>query len=406
VAAGAHPSYPDREGFGRRSIAIEPALLEAAIGSQCAALRTIASEHAIAVAHAKPHGALYHDANRDRALADAVVRGVRAGLGDPAGLAILGPPSGALSEAARAAGVRYLREGFADRATRADGSLIPRGEPGALIEDPAAAAARARALADSGSIDALCVHADTSGALAIARAVHEAIAPIAVRARPSLAADPFPSGRAEFAAPANREVQAIAALGDRAIRFARPVGVSPAAIVAAVRAWPGVIDVVVAREDVAAYFDHEPPGDTARERGAIAALSELPGTAPSARTVELHATYDGPDLAFVAGEIGAAVDDVIGWHAAATYVVETIGFAPGFAYLAGLDPRLAIPRRATPRTRVPAGSLAIAGDRTAVYPFDSPGGWHLIGRVDERMFGPEGARLHLGDAVRFVRGSR
>jgi inhibitor of KinA len=91
-------------------------------------------------------------------------------------------------------------------------------------------------------------------------------------------------------------------------------------------------------------------------------------------------------------------------HLARTYAVETIGFAPGFAYLVGLDARLAqIPRRASPRPRVPAGALAIAGGYTAVYPFDSPGGWNLIGRVDERMFTESGARLRLGDRVRFIR---
>ena len=84
------------------------------------------------------------------------------------------------------------------------------------------------------------------------------------------------------------------------------------------------------------------------------------------------------------------------------YTVEFIGFAPGFAYLTALPLALQLPRRATPRTRVPAGSLAIASHYTAVYPFDSPGGWHLIGRVAQPMFGSDGAYLQLGDRVRFV----
>lgn len=188
-------------------------------------------------------------------------------------------------------------------------------------------------------------------------------------------------------------------LGDRAIRFARPAGVAPRAIVEAVRAWDGVVDVVVARDDVAAYFDREPRVEPAR----IAALATLPAELASGRTIDLHATYDGPDLDDVARACETTVDEVVALHAGATYVVETMGFAPGFAYLTGLDPRLAaIARRASPRPRVPAGSLAIAGGYTAVYPFDSPGGWHLIGRVDERMFGAEGALLRLGDRVRFV----
>ena len=190
------------------------------------------------------------------------------------------------------------------------------------------------------------------------------------------------------------------ALGDRAVRFARPAGVSPRAIVRAARAWDGVIDVVVARDDVAVYWERAPQIDHAQ----IAALAALRDDEAPARTIELHAIYDGPDLDDIARAIGASVDEVVRMHAAPTYVVETLGFAPGFAYLTGLDARLAmIERRVTPRPRVPAGALAIAGGYTAVYPFDSPGGWNLIGRVDERMFTARGALLSLGDRVRFSR---
>jgi KipI family sensor histidine kinase inhibitor len=189
-------------------------------------------------------------------------------------------------------------------------------------------------------------------------------------------------------------------LGDRAIRFPRPVGSSSRALVAAVKAWPGVVDVVVARADVAAYFTGEP----AVGEGAIAALANLSDEGEPARDLELPAIYDGEDLASVARETGLAVDEVVRAHGAATYVVELMGFAPGFAYLGGLDPRLALPRRATPRPRVAAGTIGIAGAQTAVYPFDSPGGWHLIGRVDGvQMFGEHGALLRLGDRVRFAR---
>jgi KipI family sensor histidine kinase inhibitor len=186
------------------------------------------------------------------------------------------------------------------------------------------------------------------------------------------------------------------ALGDRAIRFARPAG-SARALVDAARAGPGVVDVVVAREDVAVYFDCDADVEPAR----IDALGALRADAADARDVVLRARYDGEDLASVAAATGLSVEDVIRRHAAAMYTVDTIGFAPGFAYLAGLDPVLVVPRRTTPRPRVPAGALAIAADRTAIYPFTSPGGWHLVGTVDEPMFGPTGARLQLGDRVRF-----
>jgi KipI family sensor histidine kinase inhibitor len=192
------------------------------------------------------------------------------------------------------------------------------------------------------------------------------------------------------------------ALGDRAIRFVRPRATSPRAIVQAVREWPNVIDVVVARDDVAVYFADAVHVDDAK-LDALAGLRERESDEP-VREIELHAIYDGPDLEDVARACGVSIEQLVTIHAAQTYVVETMGFAPGFAYLSGLEARLAgIPRRSTPRPRVPASSLAIAGGYTAVYPFDSPGGWHLLGRVEERMFGMEGARLRFGDRVRFIR---
>lgn len=174
-------------------------------------------------------------------------------------------------------------------------------------------------------------------------------------------------------------------LGDRAVRIPRPRG-SARAIVDAIKQWQGVVDVVVTSEDVGIYFDREPR---------LQPLADLSNEDAPGRIVELHAIYDGPDLD-PWGDL-----DVAEIHSSAIYTVDTIGFAPGFAYLSGLDPRLVKPRRATPRPRVPAGSIGIAGDRTAVYPFDSPGGWNLIGRVTEKMFGEAGSLLHLGDRVRF-----
>lgn len=168
IRAGAHPSYPDRANFGRATMAIDHAELETSIHDQCATLRRLADARGLSIDHAKPHGALYHDANNDRRLADVVTSGVMSALGV---VTLIGPPKGALRDSAKMYGLRYLAEGFADRGTLADGSLIPRGQPGALIEDPAEAATRARTLAD----DAICVHADTPNALAIAKAVRAAV---------------------------------------------------------------------------------------------------------------------------------------------------------------------------------------------------------------------------------------
>ena len=172
IEVGAHPSYVDPEGFGRRTLAVDASALEAQIFEQCAALAAIAAEHDVNVTFVKPHGALYHDASRDPALAAAVIAGAVRALGS---IAVLGPSWGtpALHSVASARGLAYWREGFADRASRADGSLVPRSEPNALISDPAAAAAQARAL--FGKVDAICIHGDSPNALAIGRAVRAAL---------------------------------------------------------------------------------------------------------------------------------------------------------------------------------------------------------------------------------------
>jgi KipI family sensor histidine kinase inhibitor len=122
---------------------------------------------------------------------------------------------------------------------------------------------------------------------------------------------------------------------------------------------------------------------------------------PLPRTVRLRACYDGPDLEEVAGELGVTAAEVVRRHAGAAHEVSFLGFAPGFAYMTG---GFAVPRRRTPRVRVPAGSLAVADGYTGIYPAETPGGWRLLGRVAEPMFVPGAdppARLRPGDQVIF-----
>lgn len=172
VLAGAHPSYPDREGFGRRRNNISLIDLEASLMTQVRGLLEIAAASGYTVNHIKPHGALYNDAARDAALAELVARVcVRSGVP-----VLLGPPASELERAAISAGLNYIAEGFADRAYEPDLSLTPRSEPGAVIEDASAQCRQAldmalhhRVRTRAGQtlpirVETICLHGDTPGA--------------------------------------------------------------------------------------------------------------------------------------------------------------------------------------------------------------------------------------------------
>lgn len=121
--------------------------------------------------------------------------------------------------------------------------------------------------------------------------------------------------------------------------------------------------------------------------------------------IELEVDYNGIDLAYALEYCGIAVKDFIKIHTDPLYTVAMIGFTPGFPYLIGLDPRIHIPRRPKPRLRVPAGSLAIGGQQTGIYPLESPGGWHIIGHIKQPLFDPHRAEPSLlkpGDRVKFI----
>lgn len=184
VSVGAHPGFPDLQGFGRRETHLASSEVENLVLYQVGALAALARAEGLTLAHVKPHGALYNQCGRDQALADAVARAVRAA--GPS-LVLVALSGSALAGAGARAGLRVAAEAFADRGYRADGSLAPRGMPGAVITDPAVAAARAVGLARDGVVEALdgttlhlradtlCVHGDTPGAVAIARAVRSAL---------------------------------------------------------------------------------------------------------------------------------------------------------------------------------------------------------------------------------------
>jgi KipI family sensor histidine kinase inhibitor len=144
------------------------------------------------------------------------------------------------------------------------------------------------------------------------------------------------------------------------------------------------------------------------EMQVLSAWPQLAAASIEGRRIEIPVAYGGehgPDLAEVAAHTGLAPEEVVRRHSAGDYVVYLLGFLPGFAFMGGLAPELATPRRASPRVAVPAGSVGIGGEQTGIYPLPSPGGWQLIGRTSLRLFDPDAAEptlLRPGDRVRFV----
>ena len=170
-----------------------------------------------------------------------------------------------------------------------------------------------------------------------------------------------------------------------------------------------VRDVVPAADTL--VVTHDPVDAAAIERIVAESFSALGSltretTSDSARLVEIPVRYDGEDLQHIAELASLSVDDLIALHAGGEYVAEFCGFAPGFSYLSGLPDALHFARRSTPRTRVPAGAVAIAAGYCAVYPRESPGGWHLLGTTSLAMWDASRASpatLEPGTRVRFVR---
>lgn len=174
----------------------------------------------------------------------------------------------------------------------------------------------------------------------------------------------------------------------------------------------GIVDLVPAYASLAVHYDPLAWSDGGeapwrRLEHKLRTYASTQPSAPTSRCIEIPVRYggdEGPDLEWVAQCSGLEAEEVVRRHAGAAYRVAMLGFAPGFPYLLGLDPALQLPRRAEPRLRVPAGSVAIGGAQTGIYPRELPGGWHLMGRTPLSLFDPASEPpcvLAPGDEVRF-----
>jgi len=205
----------------------------------------------------------------------------------------------------------------------------------------------------------------------------------------------------------------VALAGDRALLITIGTVIDPSllgqvlALDQALRDRPpaGLLGAVPAYASLLCRYD---PGvtDAARLEDTIRQLEgRIDPSVPIGPIADVPIRYDGPDLADVALKTSLTPTGVIDAHASREYLVYCVGFAPGFTYCGSVPDELAVPRRASPRLRVPAGSIGIAGRQTGIYAVESPGGWNLIGRTEMRLFDPAGdppARFKTGDRLRFV----
>jgi allophanate hydrolase len=177
-------------------------------------------------------------------------------------------------------------------------------------------------------------------------------------------------------------------------------------LAAALRADATWLEVVAGTTSVVVQFDPATLGiDAACERAQQTAPATEPVDIGARRILTVPVRYDGPDIDAVCRELDLSRDDFIALHTGAAGCVEMLGFTPGFAYVAGLDPRLAVGRLPAPRQRVPAGAVGIAGTYTGLYSLPGPGGWSLVGHTTLRLFDPAGDRpfaLEPGQVLHFV----
>ena len=435
VAIGAQVSYVDRAGFGRQRLAVARATLTEQLREQWGELSEAAEAAGGQVDYMRPHGALYNAALVDSEVAAAVLDAT------PAGTPVLCLAGTELANLASQRGHPLAPEIFADRAVTDVGLLVPRGTPGAVLEDPDHVAERLANWLQTGFLTShtgqavavaarsICVHSDTPGAVRSARLVRKALVSAGATLRSfvgtfdAVAEPDFATGspgRVAVAAttsrsgttPADRNASDADAdadasspqitahqYGERAV-LVDVDGFAATLLADLARRTFGqtLLDAVPATGCVLLKFDA--PTEASRvfslirpslqawagERQELAAASDPAGVTAAPPTVTIDVRYVGPDLVTVAKALGITADEVIALHSQSTYEVAFFGFSPGFAYLTGLPQRLHLPRRETPRTVVPAGAVAIASSYTAVYPRSSPGGWHLLGQTEAEMF--------------------
>lgn len=415
VGIGAHPGLPDRAGFGRRAFEVLPEEVYKYVKDQLEILRIETDIQGAQIQHLKPHGALYNMAATDHELARTIVD-VIVDL-DP-NIILIALANSEMVKAGEDAGLQVAQEAFIDREYLVNGTLVPRDIEGAVITDVDRCVSRALDIVKNGKIETfsgdeltinphtICIHGDTPHAEIIARKVREAIEAEGV----IIASLP------EVLASRINRVKRYVALGDAAVIAEFGNEISPEINDAVLgfqsalhaRGIPGVLESYSSY--CALTIQYDPQIITYDDL--VARLPEAEKkereTSRNVQVFEIPVCYGGeygPDIEHVAQANGLSVSEVIDIHSSGLYPLYMLGFMPGFAYLGGLDQRLHTPRLESPRLRVDAGSVGIAGAQTGIYAIESPGGWQIIGRTPKTLvdFSAEKPVLYEpGDSIRFI----
>jgi len=351
VRIGAHPSFPDRQNFGRAKMSISAGDLFDSLVAQIELVRDECLKQGVQLNHVKAHGALYNLMCEDAELQKTVEDAICCVDSD---LPIYAP---LLFKSTR---LKVVREGFADRGYQEDGGLLHRGKEGALITDAAQALSQSRLLSN---IDTLCVHGDNPSALEVVKSLSQ------------------------------RLVKYLS-YGDDHYLIQWPQKIHPDIL------WA----VLAAKEALRIEFPdaklvHAYCSLLVQHRD----LDKIKQVIEASEIIEVVGKIHHVEVDYAVAELAAAVelsaDDVISLHSAPEYLIYFLGFLPGFPYLGGLNPRLHLPRLAQPKQSIDAGSVAIGGQQTGIYPQQSPGGWHVIGHTDFELLPTPFA---AGDRIKFI----
>ena len=412
VIPGAHPSYPDKENFGRQSLSISTEQLKTSLEDQINDILRISFKLNYPIEYIKPHGALYNDLATDKSIAEVVIQTI-AMVNEKYQLSlklmVISSCFELLHPMADTYHIELIPEAFSDRRYLDNGLLTPRflsnGEPNsAAVLDAEEAIFQTLSLhkqfviSDSGmpvniTAASVCVHGDNLAALTTTKLCKDIL-----------------SSELDFERPSLDSI--LITLKDKSLKFLLPalaeqlkidfdsglVACTVAFDTLFIETKPAQMNAILFLNTTLCLFKNL----LTEQQNKKTTHHELPICYEILNSAELAEFNDIADIARAAS---IENDEVYKRHQQATYTVEAIGFAPGFAYLAGLPKSLQLPRKSTPRKRVPKGAVAVSNDMTCIYPAPSPGGWNILGLCPLPAFdvsNPQNPVLYqVGDTVRF-----